>query len=215
MAKNIKTSSTTAGDEEKEAVLSTQQAAKQLGVSVRTIQLWVEAGSLAAWKTAGNHRRIYQWSVDKLQDKGKTKDGQSSEAGALRSSILIVEDDKTTQVYYESMLQMLKLEDSLYFASDGIEGLVSLGRYRPWLMLLDIDMPRMDGIEMIRSLAQQPLTRTLSIIVVSNVEQSEAIRRGLPVDCTFFQKPISLQDLSGAIEELSKNKEHHLGEARQ
>ena len=43
-------------------VVSTSDAARQLGVSVRTIQLWVESGRLAAWKTAGNHRRIYQYS---------------------------------------------------------------------------------------------------------------------------------------------------------
>lgn len=211
MANNIKNSSMSLDSEKKEAVLSTRQAAEQLGVSVRTIQLWVEAGLLAAWKTAGNHRRIYQWSVDKLKNEGETESSPAGAVALIQSSILVVEDDKTTQVYYESMFQMLKLEDSIYFASDGIEGLVSLGRYRPWLMLLDIDMPRMDGIEMIRSLSQQPLTQTLSVIVVSNVERPEAIKRGLPIDCTFFQKPISLRDLSGAIEALAENKQHHIG----
>ena len=36
-----------------DGVISTRQAAEQLGVSVRTVQLWVEAGELKAWKTAG------------------------------------------------------------------------------------------------------------------------------------------------------------------
>ena len=39
-------------------VLSTREAAEQLGVALRTVQLWVEAGVLPAWKTAGGHRRI-------------------------------------------------------------------------------------------------------------------------------------------------------------
>jgi len=54
------------------AVVSTTEAARQLGVSVRTVQLWVESGRLMAWKTAGNHRRIFQWSIDEY----KQQEGQ-------------------------------------------------------------------------------------------------------------------------------------------
>jgi len=43
---------------------TTIETAKLLGVSVRTVQLWVENGSLEAWKTAGGHRRIVASSVD-------------------------------------------------------------------------------------------------------------------------------------------------------
>jgi excisionase family DNA binding protein len=42
---------------------STREAAQQLGVSVRTAQLWVEEGRLNAWKTPGGHRRILVESV--------------------------------------------------------------------------------------------------------------------------------------------------------
>ena len=46
---------------------STAEAARSLGVSIRTIQLWVDGGFLAAWKTAGGHRRILLDSVDRLR----------------------------------------------------------------------------------------------------------------------------------------------------
>ena len=47
---------------------STRDAARLLGISVRTAQLWVEEGRLRAWKTPGGHRRILVESVDRLLD---------------------------------------------------------------------------------------------------------------------------------------------------
>lgn len=47
-------------------ILTTAQAAKLLGVSVRTAQLWVESGNLASWKTPGGHRRIPRTAVAEL-----------------------------------------------------------------------------------------------------------------------------------------------------
>src|SRR4051812_20393700 len=44
-------------------VLTTSQAAKLLGISVRTAQLLVEGGSLTSWKTPGGHRRVYRADV--------------------------------------------------------------------------------------------------------------------------------------------------------
>lgn len=49
-------------------LLTTRQAAAQLGVSLRTIQLRVEAGRLACYRTVGGHRRIHQSSIDALKD---------------------------------------------------------------------------------------------------------------------------------------------------
>lgn len=46
---------------------TTTEAARSLGVSVRTIQLWVDSGALQAWKTVGGHRRIPIKSLERLR----------------------------------------------------------------------------------------------------------------------------------------------------
>ncbi|QDX80347.1 hypothetical protein B9N43_03145 [Denitratisoma sp. DHT3] len=48
-------------------VCSTREAADILGVSLRTVQLWVDSGILDAWKTAGGHRRVSRASIEALQ----------------------------------------------------------------------------------------------------------------------------------------------------
>ena len=46
--------------------ITTREAARRLGVSLRTAQLWTENGLLDAWKTEGGHRRIRAESVDRV-----------------------------------------------------------------------------------------------------------------------------------------------------
>jgi len=59
-----------------EEFISTTEAASMLGISLRSVQYWVEKGKLDAWKTAGGHRRIVRKSVEKLmaeQDSARTR----------------------------------------------------------------------------------------------------------------------------------------------
>lgn len=46
---------------------STAEAAKMLGVSVKTVQAWVDKGALVAWKTVGGHRRVLLESIAQLK----------------------------------------------------------------------------------------------------------------------------------------------------
>lgn len=46
---------------------TTAEAARHLGVSIRTVQLWVDGGALEAWKTVGGHRRISLESLERLR----------------------------------------------------------------------------------------------------------------------------------------------------
>lgn len=62
-------------------VYSTREASEILGVSLRTVQLWVDGGILEAWKTAGGHRRVSRASVEALL-KGGASVGRPSAAAA-------------------------------------------------------------------------------------------------------------------------------------
>ena len=73
-----------------EEVMGTQRAAETLGVSVRTVQLWVENGTLKAWKTPGKHRRILRSSVEAvLAERAGEQDADLLAA----QDVLVVEDE--------------------------------------------------------------------------------------------------------------------------
>ena len=54
----------------KDSILTTAQAAKILGVSARTAQLWTESGVIPNWKTPGGHRRMFEADVRAILERG-------------------------------------------------------------------------------------------------------------------------------------------------
>ena len=77
-------------------VVSTREAAKILGVSLRTVQLWVESGVLKAWKTAGGHRRVTLSSINEVmadRQESRAPGGPAPVNDNTRFHLLRVEDD--------------------------------------------------------------------------------------------------------------------------
>ena len=181
-----------------EDVMGTREAAETLGVSVRTVQLWVENGSLRAWKTPGKHRRILRSSVDDLLAE---RDAPETESAPRAGDILIVEDELTMQTYYQALFELLWPKAPLRFASDGFAGLVEYGRSTPRLMLADIDMPGMDGVEMIRSLNTM-LADDVRVVVVTGLSDEQiSARGGLPSSVPVYAKPLGADALQQILAE--------------
>lgn len=180
---------------------TSREAAKILGVSVTTVQLWVESGVLPAWKTAGGHRRIPSEAVDSMRV------GQQSAAAKEHvphlHSVLIVEDEPVQRELYKIKFAEWNLPVNLHLAQDGFEGLVMAGKYAPDLIISDLSMPGMDGFEMIRQLVEGGEIRTPAVIVVTalSAEEIEA-HGGLPQGIPVYAKPVALGVLKPFVEQI-------------
>jgi len=177
---------------------STVEAAKLLGVSVRTVQLWVENGSLEAWKTAGGHRRIVSSSVDEYISAQNIDTDQRT----ANKTILVVEDNPTVSKFYEAAINSWKLPIDVVVKNDGFEGLVEIGRKVPDLVISDVYMPGMDGLQMIRSMYKSNLLTSEQIIIISGLSnESIQDRGGIPAGVDSFSKPVDIEQLKKAIME--------------
>lgn len=183
---------------------TTREAAQRLGVSVTTVQLWVESGVLTAWKTAGGHRRIPSEAVDAMLA------GQHGLAAATHApSVLIVEDEPVQREMYRLKFAEWKLPLNLHLAQDGFDGLVMVGKYAPELVIADLSMPGMDGFEMIRRLMRSSEVSVPTIIVVTALTAPEIeARGGLPPDIPVYSKPIPLGVLKHIVERTLRHAAH-------
>jgi excisionase family DNA binding protein len=182
---------------------STKDAAALLGVSHRTVQLWVESGTLQAWKTAGGHRRITMVSVNKLVDERRSATGPATApapAVAEPVKLMLVDDDRTLLRLYELEIAGWNLPLTVTKAQDGFEALMRIGAQRPDILVSDLSMPGMDGFRMIRSLRADAACADMAIIVVSGLDGATIASMGLPGDIPVFPKPVPFTQLRAAVE---------------
>lgn len=178
---------------------STREAARELGVSVTTIQLWVESGALSAWKTAGGHRRIPREAIDAMRAKQQSL--VEDDRDATLPSVLVVDDDPVQRELYRIKFDEWGLPIQLYLAQDGFEGLLMAGKYSPALIIADLSMPGMDGFEMIRHLVKSEVLRTTKLIVVTAFSAAEVqTHGGLPEGIAVYRKPVVFGAIKPLIE---------------
>jgi excisionase family DNA binding protein len=174
--------------------VTTRQAARMLNVSLRTIQLWTEGGLLSAWKTAGGHRRISVRSVERIHD----QQVQATARNDPHPTVVIVEDDPVYRELYKLKIASWQLPVSVATASDGFEGLLTIGKLNPTMVITDLGMPGMDGFRMIRSL--EGVSEDLHVVVITGLSDQEIeASGGLPESVVILKKPYPLDQLEKSL----------------
>ncbi len=193
-------------EQAEQEVCSTREAAERLDVSLRTVQLWSEAGVLRAWKTPGGHRRILLSSVEELLRKRGGELARRANSG--RYQVLIVEDEPDFRRLFELHLESWDLPIDLQSVPSGFDALVRIGASQPDLLITDLRMPGIDGFEMIRALQASEAISDLEVIVVTALTQHTiAERGGLPERITVLHKPLRFEELRHRLLQLIEHRQ--------
>ena len=184
-------------------LMTTREAGEVLGVAVRTVQLWVESGVLPAWRTAGGHRRIARSAVEKLMaersmviSQPAAKDESlASKPRALK--LLVVEDDADLLNLFTMVTEGWDFPVELTTANNGFDGLVRIGQMQPDMVVTDLNMPGMDGFQMLQSITKPGSGyEDLTLVVVTAFSAGDVTDRGgLPPGVTLFHKPVQFDQL--------------------
>ena len=187
---------------------TTREAAKLLGISVRTTQLWVESGLLTAWKTAGGHRRVSRDSVLHLLHKAPTASAMPARrAQDQHLKVLVVEDDQDLLRLYQAKLALWPMAPRVSIARNGVEALVRVGREAPDFLISDLGMAEMDGFRMLHLLTAMPELAAMAIVVVSGLDAEEIARRGgVPKGIAVLPKPVPFNTLLDIAREIQARK---------
>lgn len=171
---------------------STAYVATRLGVSVPTVQRWVDAGHLKAWKTPGGHRRIDARSAEALfRGRPRIQEDVSGHNEAAPLKVVIVDDNPDDRELFALWVDTAIPGAQVTLADNGFQGLVAIGQVAPDVVVTDIMMPKMDGVEMLNQLAQHCAVRPRVLIATSSLNTTQLAQHGpLPEGVHFLAKPM-------------------------
>lgn len=130
-------------------------------------------------------------------------------------TILMADDDEDDRLLTQDALRESRVLNSLYCVEDGVELLEYLrkeGKYangiacpRPSLILLDLNMPRMDGREALRNIKQDERLRSIPIVILTTSKQEEDMVRGYNLGAaSYITKPVNFEGLVELMRTLGK-----------
>lgn len=198
---------------------TTREAADLLGVSVGTVQLWAESGLLQAWKTAGGHRRVMRDSVDRLLrtvparqataiDRISILPPANTPAKPRRLSVVVVEDDPSLLRLYEAKISKWAMAPSFTGFDNAFYALLWMGNQSPDMLITDLQMPAMDGFEMLRVISTAPAIAETTVVAVSGLDLDDIeIHGGLPAGIELLPKPIPFDRLYAIALDIAAKKQ--------
>jgi excisionase family DNA binding protein len=182
---------------------TSKQAASLLEVTTRTIQLWSESGVLKAWKTVGGHRRFNLEDIKALKAELKQETNAAVDHKLVR--VLVIEDEPDLIMLYKMTIEGWNLPIILQTASDGFQGLIQIGAWKPDIVITDIQMPNVNGIHMLKSLAKMEELNDMVVMAVTGLSKAEIIKKGiLPAGIPVFTKPIPFDEIEKIISQQCK-----------
>lgn len=124
----------------------------------------------------------------------------------MGKKILIVDDTMTVRMLQKMILQREGYD--LQEASDGAEALMKIEAAPPDLVLLDVMMPKVNGIEVCRQIKTSEKTRSIPVIIVTTLGEQHQVQQAYEAGCdAYVTKPISKVELMDKIKSLLDNRQ--------
>ncbi len=161
------------------------------GVNPTTVQNWVKSKKLKAFKTPGGHRRVRR--EDLIQFMKEFNIPFPEGFASSRPRVMIVDDEIEILDLLEELLKSGEEEIEVARAQSGVAALLMIGEYRPDLLIVDMMMPGMNGIEVCQRLKSSPSTQNIKIIAISGDQGPSLRERVLTAGADlFFAKPLDV-----------------------
>ena len=145
-------------------LITTGEAASHCRVSLQALRGWIRDGRLKAFQTPGGHARI---EVTEFRRFLAACGLPPYSGGEEVPKVLVVEDDADVLQVITGLLAGQPRPLVVETARDGYDALIKVGTFRPAFLILDVVMPKLDGLEVCRRLKAGVDTRDIKILAVT------------------------------------------------
>ena len=132
--------------------------------------------------------------------------------GERQIEILLVEDDPGDVMMTREAFQDYKLHNELHVVSDGAEAMAFLrqegeyaGRPRPDLVLLDLNLPRMDGRQVLEAIKSDPELASIPVVVLTTSENEDDVLRSYSLHANaYVTKPVDFERFIAVVRQIDE-----------
>jgi CheY-like chemotaxis protein len=117
--------------------------------------------------------------------------------------ILLIEDNSRDVELVQLALEESAIDHTLHVETDGEAALRHLKDYspRPDLVLLDLNIPKYNGLEVLKEIRKNPRLRALPVIILTNSNSQEDVRKAYATGCNaYIRKPLGFDALQKTVE---------------
>lgn len=147
-------------------LLTSHQVGEILQVNPSSINKWVNDGRIPAFRTPGGHRRIRAGDLVAFLEKHKMPVPRHL-AGLSRRRVLVADENTKHLDALKRRLRAHADRIELIVAANGVDALVLIGALRPHLVVIDVAMSDIDGLEVCRRLKANSETRSIAILLTA------------------------------------------------
>ena len=190
----------------KRPVYSALEVARLCGVVNQTAINWINSGHLKAFKTPGGQYRVYPEDLAdfmasrKMQIPQEVLDALSTQDESQSEKILIVDDDKGINTVLAKYLEKTFEGVEIFQAFDGFEAGALCSQAKPGFIILDLDLPGVDGFSLCERLTKDESFGRPKILVITALQDQGLEEKALGLGAQkLFKKPLSMESVADAV----------------
>ena len=198
-------------DSNKTIVYSALEVANICGVVNQTAINWIRNGYLKAFSTPGSQYRIYlEDLVDFMKERNMKIPTELLEASqqkkSISASILIVDDDRGLNQVVTKFIEKEIPDLSIFQAFDGFEAGAIMAEKKPNIILLDLDLPGVNGEDLFKKInASEEFGKPVVCVMTALKDETVLDRLKDNGVENFFIKPLNLVEISDTVKDLIKS----------
>ena len=195
-------------NETKTILYSALEVAKLCGVVNQTAINWIKNNHLQAFKTPGGQFRVYPKDLLEFMRSRNINIPAELRAACdenepVSLGILIVDDDQGLNSVIASFIKKRLPSLSVYQAFDGFEAGSLMVEKQPCILLLDLDIPGIDGFDLCKRINETDRYGKPSIIVITALENDDVENRVKELGVhSFMRKPLDLLKILETVKEI-------------
>ena len=184
--------------------LSTGKIARYCETTVVQVNRWINNGDLKAFRTPGRQFRVTKDTFREFLERHEMPISEEFFGKKNKKKVLVADDDEDLVSSICKVLRIYNKDLEIEISHDGYEALMKAGDFKPDLLILDIRMPKIDGLEVCRRIYKNrtitPQTKILAITGHSeSYDRDTVLKSGAD---EYLLKPFDMETLLEYVDRL-------------